>query len=82
MKLTLQKPVLGLMLSLVLVALLLGCSSATQSTEVLLDKEFSLSVGQTATLKSENMTIRFEGVTEDSRCPIGATCILGGPSFR
>jgi hypothetical protein len=43
-----------------------------------LGQEFELSVNQTAQISSESLEIEFRDVTEDSRCPIGATCIWEG----
>jgi len=43
-----------------------------------LNEEFSLSMGQRALIAGEDLGIRFEEVTEDSRCPRGVTCIWAG----
>jgi hypothetical protein len=43
-----------------------------------LDEEFSLSVGQRASIAGENLAIRFEEVLEDSRCPRDVVCIWAG----
>ena len=44
-----------------------GCSEPTANMLVGLDKEFTLSVGQSATIAGENLTIEFVEVESDSR---------------
>ena len=39
---------------------------------------FSLAVGQTAIIDSEQLTITLNAVTEDSRCPASVQCIQAG----
>ncbi|MFA5401083.1 MAG: hypothetical protein WC169_08590 [Dehalococcoidia bacterium] len=55
-----------------------GCQGSEGRIQASLDKEFSLSIGQTAEIKSEGITLQFEGIQEDSRCPEGATCFWAG----
>jgi hypothetical protein len=55
----------------------LGCNRAG-SIEVNLNKEFSLSVGQQAYIKGEDLELRFIDVLEDSRCPKGVECFWAG----
>ncbi|MBN1691810.1 MAG: hypothetical protein JW901_12415 [Dehalococcoidia bacterium] len=55
-----------------------GCQSSEGNIQASLDKEFSLSIGQIAEIKSEHITLQFEGIQEDSRCPKGATCFWAG----
>jgi len=55
-----------------------GCQSSEGKIQTSLDKEFSLSIGQTAEIKSEQLILQFEGIQEDSRCPEGATCFWAG----
>jgi hypothetical protein len=43
-----------------------------------IDQEMTLGPGQTAAIESTNLSLRFDGVTGDSRCPADALCILGG----
>jgi hypothetical protein len=45
---------------------------------VSLGQEFTLSIGQSALMQGENLTIKFMEVTSDSRCPQDATCIWAG----
>ena len=64
--------------AIVLSALVLpGCTKPT-GTEVGLGKEFTLSIGQSATVTGENLSFKFIEVVSDSRCPTGATCIWAG----
>ncbi len=64
---------------MVLIFLLAGCS-ATPTAEVRasLGQEFILPIGQTVLINGENLNIKFEAVTADSRCPKGVTCIWAG----
>ena len=42
------------------------------------DKEFSLGIGQSASIDGEKLVIKFKAVLEDSRCPTNALCVLAG----
>jgi len=46
--------------------------------EVRLGEEFSLAVGQSASITGEDLTIKFVEVIGDSRCPKDATCVWQG----
>ena len=43
-----------------------------------LDEPFKLAYGQTADIRGEGLSLTFSEVSEDSRCPTGATCITAG----
>jgi hypothetical protein len=43
-----------------------------------LDTPFQLRINQTAIIKSENVSIKFLDVMEDSRCPSDVQCIWAG----
>ena len=58
-----------------LVALLSACSSAAAPR---LGDEFTLRVGQSASIPELNLWMRFIKVVDDSRCPAGALCIWEG----
>ena len=60
-----------------LLLILAGCST-DKDVKVNLGEEFSLNIGQTVLIVSENLEIEFIDVTEDSRCPKGVTCIWAG----
>ena len=65
---------------LALVALTLFLPGCAKGAEVpaSLGQEFSLAIGQSALIKSENLKIQFAEVIEDSRCPKGVVCIWEG----
>ena len=54
-----------------------GCST-DKDVKANLGEEFSLNIGQTVRIASEDLEIEFIDVTEDSRCPKGVTCIWEG----
>jgi len=62
----------------ILVPLLTGCTGKAGEVKAPLGQEFSLSIGQSARITGENLEIKFEEVTEDSRCPKNVTCIWAG----
>ncbi len=66
-----------LFLILVLV-LTLGCETSEQLIEPQLDDEIQINIGGTVTLEKGDITITFKSISEDSRCPEGATCIWEG----
>jgi len=67
-----------LLSSLVILITSVSCQSGEGRIQASIDNEFSLTVGQIAELKGEQITLQFEGIQEDSRCPKGATCIWQG----
>jgi hypothetical protein len=54
-----------------------GCTKPAVD-EVSLNAEFTISAGQSVSVKGENLSIKFVEVISDSRCPTGATCIWAG----
>lgn len=61
--------------------LLLAASCHQDSVRVLdipLSQEFTLKLGERASIDNANLVIRFIDVIEDSRCPINARCIWEG----
>jgi hypothetical protein len=62
---------------LVLSACLAGCSKPAV-VEVSLDTEFTLAVGESATIAGEDLSLQFVEMVSDSRCPTGAICIWAG----
>ena len=65
-------------LLLVLVLLLPLLSACSNPLPASLDNQFTLAPGQSARISSESMTIKFLGVTADSRCATGVECIRAG----
>ena len=51
---------------------------AAASASVTLDEPFVLRVGRSATVAGEGLTVSFQAVPSDSRCPTGVQCIWAG----
>jgi hypothetical protein len=68
------------------IACALACVSATgpdrqaadRATAVALGEEFALHAGGTARIASDGLTVGFERIVEDSRCPADTTCVWAG----
>jgi hypothetical protein len=66
---------------LAVLCLVLSCGTVVQARPnpaARLGRPFRLRVGQRTLLRSEGLRIRFVAVTEDSRCPVGVTCVWAG----
>jgi hypothetical protein len=46
-----------------------------------LDQRFTLAPGEMAQLAEPSIGVRFDGVSNDSRCPADALCLLGGDAL-
>lgn len=68
-------------LVLLAIATLSACSDKTPTTPSPVSKEVTLAPGQTASVDEASISIRFEGVSGDSRCPGDAICITGGDAL-
>jgi hypothetical protein len=55
--------------------LLTGCSGNLSAP---LNSKFTLQPGQAADIQGQDLTVKFAGITADSRCPQGANCIVAG----
>lgn len=55
-----------------------GCTESPTAPAVPLDTEFVLAPRESRAIDGASLTIRFTGVTGDSRCPADAVCIQGG----
>ena len=64
-----------------------GCAGKKQPKETDMQKSlvtaslgvnFQLKHNQTAVIESENLSVEFMNVAEDSRCPVGVECIWAG----
>jgi hypothetical protein len=55
-----------------------GAGFAQESSPPKLGEEFELAVHQTVQISAENISVTFQEVLEDSRCPIDVTCIWAG----
>ena len=63
----------------VLCLLLPGCATLTPPVVPFRDGEvFALNVGEIARKGDGSVVVRFDAVTGDSRCPIGAVCVWSG----
>jgi hypothetical protein len=60
------------------VVLTAGTVPAARLLTAQLGEEFRLGVGRAATIEGEDLTVRFIGVREDSRCPTTVNCIWEG----
>jgi hypothetical protein len=69
-----------MLLALLLVAAMIAPAGCTWMDRISVDKgeEFSLSLGETVSIRGENLHILFADVIEDSRCPLGVLCIQQG----
>jgi hypothetical protein len=56
----------------------LQSAEAQSSSDRQLNKYFRLKVGQSVNIPSQNLTITFADVTEDSRCPADVQCVQAG----
>lgn len=69
------------LLSLAVLSLALACRSAADGsspTEPSVGEAFDLRAGTTAALDGGSLTLRFDRVSEDSRCPVDVQCIQAG----
>ena len=55
-----------------------GAGFAQDGSPPKLGEEFELAVHQTAQISAEKISVTFQEVLEDSRCPIDVTCIWAG----
>ena len=55
-----------------------GSLFAQESSHPNLGEEFELAVHQTAQITAEKISVTFQEVLEDSRCPVDVTCIWAG----
>ena len=53
-------------------------AQGSQDLSTELGTEFQLKIGQTASIESKNIKLRFLNVTEDSRCPADVVCVWEG----
>ena len=67
-----------ILVAIAITSLLLGCATTPGEVKANLGEELSLGIGQTARITGQDLTISFQKVTEDSRCPRDVTCIWAG----
>jgi hypothetical protein len=67
---------------LVFVLLLVACrndsTSPTEQIQSDVGNPFDLKIGETVSIKNEQINFQFVNVPQDSRCPEGAMCIWAG----
>jgi hypothetical protein len=67
--------------SVVLCLLLAACDESYTGPTVALNERFTLAPGGVAAISGEDVRVRFDEVTGDSRCPADALCIQGGDAL-
>ena len=70
--------VLAAMVLIVPVLILAACATPPAPASAKLGEQISLAIGQSATVSGEGLTVSFDDLTADSRCPDGAKCIWAG----
>lgn len=68
-------------LLIVCLGLFVGCDESITGPTVPLNTEFVLAPGGSAIVDSVSLSVRFNRVTGDSRCPADAICIQGGDAI-
>ena len=64
--------------SFIIMAFIWLSAASAGPAKVFIDKEFSLGIGQTASIEGEKLVIKFRAVLEDSRCPVNVLCVWAG----
>lgn len=66
---------------LILICILAACQTATppSSINVPMGTEFNLSAGQSTIITGTDLTVTFDSVTSDGRCPSEVECAASGP---
>jgi hypothetical protein len=67
-----------MLIFILLISLGLVNCAGSDNISTTLDQEFTLSIGQSASIIGENLRISLKNVIDDSRCPEGAACIWEG----
>jgi hypothetical protein len=55
-----------------------GCFFGSPTEPGPVDQTVTLAPGQSASIIGTSVTLKFDGVTGDNRCPADAICVLGG----
>jgi hypothetical protein len=58
-----------------------ACSGSTPASPTHFSRDLVLSPGQTVPVAEAGISLRFDGVSGDSRCPLDAICIQGGDAL-
>jgi hypothetical protein len=66
---------------LIIFLLVASCQKApSEVSDQIINKSFKLGIGESVTIKPDNVQIGFDTVISDSRCPIGVVCLWEGES--
>ena len=63
---------------LLMLLFLAACGGGAEEVKVNLGEEFSLSIGETASIQGEDLQLKFPEVINDSRCPRDVNCVWQG----
>ena len=55
-----------------------GCDERVTGPTSPLNTEFTLAPGETAAIEGASLSVRFNSITGDNRCPADVLCVLGG----
>ncbi len=69
---------ISLLAVLLLLLFLAACGRGAGEVKANLGQEFSLSIGQTASIQSEQLKLKFLEMVNDSRCPSEVSCVWQG----
>ncbi len=58
-----------------------ACDQSITGPTVSLNQEFELAAGSAATIAGASLSVQFNGVSGDSRCPADVVCIQGGDAI-
>jgi hypothetical protein len=58
--------------------LTIGCDETVTGPTAALNSEFTLAPGDAMAIEGASLSVRFNRITGDNRCPADAVCILGG----
>lgn len=73
-----RKVIFPFLLLLMILISSVSCGKNESAAKVQLGEQFILSPGESSTIVKEDLTITFEKVTGDSRCPKNAVCVWAG----
>ena len=69
---------ISILLLCTMLSTILGCGKDEYEDERKIGEDFSLRIGETVSIKGEQLRIEFLEISEDSRCPRNVTCIWEG----
>lgn len=63
---------------LLTIVVITGCQDSASNVVPKIGEEFNLKIGETVAFSSAGITVSFEELSEDSRCPADAQCVWAG----